>query len=289
VLRDSGASLSGVLVGDENYSNPDGDPEGPWTLGDLTCNKTAKERPNLFYDLVDPATGNVFKCNPKRVWAYEPEKIRAFIKKTINGRWLPKVRFPVDPNKRPQLKKFLSERKASRRPLSSWLETSSVPRSQVELEKEKLDLEIGQVCLNAKATRLLDDILGERVVIYPKPVELIKVLAEQATSQEHGVLLDFFAGSGTTGHAVINLNREDGGRRCYLVDRGRIDHGSIVIIWRETEGWQKPDFERDKKFVAEQKLTEGADEVFINGDSFIPGARALEPIFKARMFAPMEA
>jgi len=40
--------------------------------------------------------------------------------------------------------------------------------------------------------------------------------------------------------------------------------------------------------VAEQKLAEGADEIFVNGDSFIPGARALEPIFKARMFAPVE-
>jgi len=49
------------------------------------------------------------------------------------------------------------------------------------------------------------------------------------------------------------------------------------------------DLERDKKFVAKQKLTEGADEVFVNGDSFIPNARALEPVFKARMFAEVQA
>ena len=66
--------------------------------------------------------------------------------------------------------------------------------------------------------------------------------------------------------------------------RSRIDHRQIVVIWRETDGWQKADLERDKKFVAEQKLTEGADEVFVNGDSFIPNAKALEPVFKARMF-----
>jgi len=80
---------------------------------------------------------------------------------------------------------------------------------------------------------------------------------------------------------------DDDGRR-YLVYRGRIDHRQIVVIWRETEGWQKADLERDKKFVAAQKLTEGADEVFVNGDSFIPNAKALEPVFKARMFAPVE-
>jgi adenine-specific DNA-methyltransferase len=67
-----------------------------------------------------------------------------------------------------------------------------------------------------------------------------------------------------------------------------MDSRQIVVIWRETEGWQKADLERDKKFVAERKLTDGVDEVFVNGDSFIPNARALEPLFKARMFAPVE-
>ena len=61
------------------------------------------------------------------------------------------------------------------------------------------------------------------------------------------------------------------------------------MIWRDTDAWQKKDLERDKKFVADQKLTEGADEVFVNGDSFIPNARALEPVFKARMFSTVEA
>jgi len=81
---------------------------------------------------------------------------------------------------------------------------------------------------------------------------------------------------------------DDDGRR-YLVYHGRIDHRRIAVIWRETEGWEKKDLERDKRFVAEQKLAEGADEVFVNGDSFIAGAKALEPVFKARMFAPVEA
>ena len=77
--------------------------------------------------------------------------------------------------------------------------------------------------------------------------------------------------------------------RQYLVYRGEIDHRQVVVIWRETEGWARDDLERDKKFVAEQKLTEGADEIFVNGDSFIPQARALEPVFKGRMFAEVGA
>ena len=73
--------------------------------------------------------------------------------------------------------------------------------------------------------------------------------------------------------------------RRYLVVRGLLGGQQIVVIWRETEDWQKAELERDKQFVAEQTLTEGADEVYVNGDSFIPGAKSLDPIFKARMFA----
>ena len=79
---------------------------------------------------------------------------------------------------------------------------------------------------------------------------------------------------------------DDIGRR-YLVYRGSLANRNIAVIWRDTDGWQQANFERDKQFVAEQNLTEGADEVFINGDSLIPNARALEPVFKARMFAPV--
>ena len=79
----------------------------------------------------------------------------------------------------------------------------------------------------------------------------------------------------------------DEGRR-YLVYRGQIDYRQIVVIWRETEGWQKAELERDQKFVAEQRLTKDADEVFVNGDSFIPNAKSLDPALKARMFAGVE-
>ena len=77
---------------------------------------------------------------------------------------------------------------------------------------------------------------------------------------------------------------DDHGRR-YLVYRGRIDQRQVAVIWRENQGWDKAALVRDKEFVAEQKLTEGADEVYVNGDSFIREARALESVFKRRMFA----
>ena len=77
--------------------------------------------------------------------------------------------------------------------------------------------------------------------------------------------------------------------RRYLVYCGTVDQRRVAVIWRETEGWDKAALVRDKEFVAAQKLTEGADEVYINGDSFIRGANALEPLFKRRMFAETQA
>ena len=89
-------------------------------------------------------------------------------------------------------------------------------------------------------------------------------------------------------HVATRRVHYDEGRR-YLVYRGKIDHRRVAIIWRETNGWEKEDFVRDKEFVAKEGLCEGADEVFVNGDSSIPKAVALEPIFKARMFSSVEA
>ena len=63
------------------------------------------------------------------------------------------------------------------------------------------------------------------------------------------------------------------------------ERGEVAAIWRDTEGWGETDFERDKDFAKENGLTEGTDEVFVNGDSFIPEARPLEGTFKQRMLA----
>ena len=77
----------------------------------------------------------------------------------------------------------------------------------------------------------------------------------------------------------------DGDRR-YLLYRGETpERGEVVVIWRDTEGWTETDYERDEQFVREQGLANGADEVFVNGDSFIPEARPLEAVFKERMLS----
>ncbi len=79
----------------------------------------------------------------------------------------------------------------------------------------------------------------------------------------------------------------DNGRR-YQVYRGetrdRLSH-KVVVIWRATEGWTEADFTRDRNFVSQHNLAAEAEIVYINGDSVIPNAKPIEPLFKARMFA----
>ena len=206
--KSSKGKYRGIEKDNATFSNPDNDPDGSWTTQDLTCNKTREERPTLFYDLVDPATGNVFKCNPYRVWSYEKEKMETMIHRCINGQNFPKIIFPNSPEKKPKLKKFLWERKSDFAPISSWLENKE--------SKEKEKARTGYAPLNSVATKEFAAIFNEKPFIFPKSVGLIKSFIRQSTNDK-AILLDYFAGSGTTAHAVINLNREDGGNRKYIL------------------------------------------------------------------------
>ena len=82
---------------------------------------------------------------------------------------------------------------------------------------------------------------------------------------------------------------DDGGRR-YLVYRGSVAGGGVLaktvaVVWRDTTGWKKKDFERDREFVGKQGMAAGADRIYINGDSLIPSAKPVEKLFRDRMLA----
>ena len=80
---------------------------------------------------------------------------------------------------------------------------------------------------------------------------------------------------------------DDNGQR-YLVYRGETRHApgrKVAAIWRETEGWTEADFARDRDFVDQHAIAGDAETVYVNGDSCIPRAKPIEPMFKARMFA----
>lgn len=173
----------------KNYSNPDNDPRGPWTTGDLTVGMNADARPNQFYDLVDPKTGKIYKANYNRVWSYIAESMKELIADN-------RVIFPDDTSKRPMLKRFASELKTENDPFSSWMD---------------------MVGLNTEGTRVLASLFdGKGFFNYTKPISLMTNLIKQVTKNED-IVLDFFSGSATTAHAVMQLNAEDGGNRKFIM------------------------------------------------------------------------
>lgn len=136
-------------------------------------------RPNQFYQLIDPKTGKVYEPNPNRVWAYIPESMNKLIQEN-------RILFPEDTNRRPMVKRFKSELKSDTNPVSTWM--TEVPTNSI-------------------ATREIREVFPEGSFDYPKSTNLLSHLITSNTSQGD-LLLDFFAGSGTTAHSAIANNRK---------------------------------------------------------------------------------
>ena len=170
------------------YINKDNDPRGPWQSGDLVANG---ERTNGHYIVTSPKTGKQFDVPDGKHWVYSEENLKSLIES--NSIW-----FGESGNSFPRKKRFLCDVQDGRKPNTLWLSE-----------------EVGN---NQTATREVIDIFNERGVFdFPKPVTYIKQMLSLGTN-EHSTILDFFAGSGTTLHATMQLNEEDGGhRQCILV------------------------------------------------------------------------
>jgi len=168
------------------YGNPDNDPRGLWRTDNLSVGPVIPEK---VYEITTPSGRKVLP--PKgRCWVYTKERYEEMIAE--NRIW-----FGVNGNNVPAPKRFLSEVKQGLTPMTIWKYT-----------------EVGH---NQDSMRELSELFnGEKVFDYSKPVKLIKQIASLYTS-EADIILDFFAGSGTTGHAVMQLNAEDGGNRKFIL------------------------------------------------------------------------
>jgi len=103
-------------------------------------------------------------------------------------------------------KRFLSDLKSTINPVSTWIEKPTT-------KNRKLKLVSG---LNTEGTKSLNEIFGYKVFDYSKPISLIESLIYQTTS-DNSIVLDSFSGSGTTAHAVLNLNKEDNANRKFIL------------------------------------------------------------------------
>ena len=171
----------------ERYKNPDNDPRGAWQSGDLVA---SGERSNGHYLVVSPKTGKSFDVPQGKHWVYSEENMKQLV--LDNQIW-----FGVDGNAFPRKKRFLKDVQDGRKPNTLWLSD-----------------EVGH---NQSATRELIQIFdGDRFFDFPKPVDLLKRCVLLQTS-ETDLVLDFFSGSATTAHAVMQLNAEDGGKRKFIM------------------------------------------------------------------------
>lgn len=169
------------------YKNPDNDPRGPWQSGDLVA---SGERSNGHFIVTSPVTGKNFDVPQGKHWVYSQENLLKLV--ADNQIW-----FGADGNSFPRKKRFLKDVQNGRTPSTLWLAE-----------------EVGH---NQSATRevkaLFDD---EKLFDFPKPVAYIEQFL-RVTSGKNCTILDFFSGSATTAHAVMQLNTEDGGNRKFIM------------------------------------------------------------------------
>ncbi|HGN9466924.1 site-specific DNA-methyltransferase [Providencia stuartii] len=180
--------LKGVKRTYEKYSNPDNDPRGPWISDNLSAGKAGGD---VYYPITDPETGNSFLPPKGRYWPYSPSTMQ---KKIEEGR----VLFPNDKHGRPMLKRFQNEAK------SEYLPVSSLLRNYTE---KKLPNNAIVAAMNTKGTSELQELFGNKIFSFPKSTILVKSLIGQVVGED-GIVLDFFSGSGTTAHSVMQMNSE---------------------------------------------------------------------------------
>lgn len=181
---------NGIKRSDEandRYSNPDNDSRGVWKSSDLSVGPAVQEN---IYPITTPS-GRIVEPPAGRSWSLSR---KAFHERLQDNR----IWFGNDGNSVPSMKRFLSElRKNGITPMTVWKYTD-VDHSQGATQKLQ---------------KIFD---GKKIFDYPKPVNLIKRCIG-LYSEENSIILDFFSGSATTAHAVMQLNTEDGGNRKFIM------------------------------------------------------------------------
>ncbi len=191
--------LKGVERTFDKYENPDNDPRGPWISDNLSAGKAGG---NVYYEITDPKTGNTFLPPKGRYWPYNPTSMAQKIAED-------RVIFPKDETGRPMLKRFKNEAKSNFVPVSSLL------RNYTE---KKLPNNAIVSALNTKGTAEIQNLFDNKIFSFPKSTILLKSLMSQIIEQENNdIILDFFSGSSTTAHAIMQLNADDGGNRKFIM------------------------------------------------------------------------
>ena len=168
----------------KTFSNPDDDARGPWTTSDLSANHKGP-----YFAICNPKTGEIHYPPQGRYWVFNEQEVK---KRIADGR----IIFGKSGTGRPIQKIFLSSRKLSKIRADSWWADNG---------------------MNEDATKELSELFGvTKLFTHPKPSKLLYHLCKICTDN-NDCILDFFSGSATTAHAVMQLNAEDGGHRRFIM------------------------------------------------------------------------
>lgn len=180
----------------DDYSND------RWRLSDLTTQKIEADRPNSAFNLIDPKTGKEYPYNPNRLWGITKDTFSDYYEKG-------KIVFPDDYDflniSIPQYRVFESEDRI--KSLKKF--GSEIPMKAISTFLPK------DVGMTENGNKEIIELFAKKVFSFPKPSSLINFLVEIAT-KSNDLILDFFAGSGTTAHAVMQLNAQDNGNRRFI-------------------------------------------------------------------------
>lgn len=253
VYGSSDFSFAGSAKNWDKYDQWDELEQDWWASTQLTLGFNRNQRPNLYYPLNNPITGIWYPCDSNRVWARATEsrlngkEVRTESMEVLiarNGVSFPYEKEPsvytcVEEIKsaisdgsapphlesqedlafwvgkkigrcKPRFKTYKSRVRSEYQPLSSWITESNKGHN---LDEDTFSFSSG---LTSEGTRSLREIGLDTDFPYPKPLSLVRNLLQQATLPGD-IVLDFFSGSGTTGHAVLDLNAEDGGNRTFIL------------------------------------------------------------------------
>jgi len=170
----------------EGFSNPDNDPRGPWKADPF---QVGGWRPNQQYEIINPNTGKKYLPNENCSWKNDLEKYKELVDDN-------RIVFGTSGDAGPQRKRFLNEALDRGKVTKTWWD------------------DLGATTNGTKTVKKLFD--GNSVFTNPKPVDLIERMIQLGDSEKDGIILDFFAGSSTTAHAVMNLNSKDDGKRKFI-------------------------------------------------------------------------
>ncbi|MBF0400367.1 MAG: site-specific DNA-methyltransferase [Magnetococcales bacterium] len=207
---------NGLIPRDEDslarYLNPDNDPRGPWKPVDYWNMASTEDRPNLVYEITNPYTKKAI-FPTKKAWKFSKETHLQHMAE--NRIWWGQN----GSNTVPALKLFLSDVKDGMIPHNWWPHDEAGHTDEAKKELDKL---FG----------------GTAPFDTPKPLRLLEKIFRVGCLLDNDIVLDFFAGSATTGHTVLNLNKQDGGNRRFILVQlpeptGQKEYPTIAEITKE--------------------------------------------------------